>query len=370
MRHALFASTLLVLAALAPDVALADGIEDRIELRPLDRATVRVLSISGARTMLFDGDDTRVRRLLASPRAGHGSGVIVDASGMILTAGHVVWGSDVLAVLLPGSDEPRPATILYVDPVHDLAVLHVALEQAPVVAVPRTSRRYRVSERLYGTGYPIDVRERYPAAFSGVLSRENNDGSLQVSMSLNPGNSGGPIVDEDGQLVGIVSRKANPRSGLEGLALLEPLRFVIPALEAARQALSERTPQYTPNDSVLCRIIADFVRMTDDRPLFEQTAIPTLESAANSAATPEAKMIVAAHAWNMHIALLERRRVRDIAQLPADDRALGERLSQIARTLARRAVDEAPYLLVRYPVVRSILVSEDRSYVLREGGRS
>lgn len=367
--HALALASLL----LAPEPASeahAEGIEDRIELRPLDRATVRILTVSGADSYLFDGDDTRVRRVVAMPNAGHGSGVLVDAAGLVLTAGHVVWGSDVIAVLLPGTDEPRPATILYVDPVHDLAVLHVAVPDATVLAVPRTTRRFRVSERLFGTGYPVDVRERYPAAFTGVLSRENNDGSIQVSMSLNAGNSGGPIVDDAGQLVGIVSRKASTRHGLEGMAFLEPLRFVIPALEAARAILSAQTPTYTTNDAVLCRIVADFIQTTDERPLFEQTAIPTLEAAASSASTPEATMIVAAHAWNMHVALLERRRVRDVAQLPANDRPLGERLSNMARTLARRAVSDAPYLLVRYPIVRGILVSEDRSYVLREGGRS
>ena len=156
-------------------------------------------------------------------------------------------------------------------------------------------------------------------------------------MSLNPGNSGGPIVDERGQLVGIVSRKASPRRGLEGIALLEPLRFVLTAVEHARRNVAERTPTYTDVDRVLARIAADFVRTSSERPIFEQTAIPTVEAAATNPPTPEAAMIVAAHAWNMHVALLERRRVRDVAELPeADSCARSASLVDRAPTRAPR----------------------------------
>ena len=83
----------------------------------------------------------------------------------------------------------------------------------------------------------------------------------------------------------------------------------------------------------------------------------------------EAKALVAAHAWNMHIALLEDRGVRAVSALTDVDRPLGERLHATARRLADEALREAPYLLVRYGVLRAIVLSADRSFVMREGGR-
>lgn len=349
--------------------ARIQGIEERVEMRDLDRATVRIVCISGARPYVFDSRETRARRVVSQPIASHGTGVFVDPSGIVLTAAHVIRGVDLVSVIYTGSDVPRPARVVFVDVVHDLAFLHVQGAVPAHVTLPRQTRRLRIGERLFGTGFPLDVRERFPAAFSGILSRENNDGSLQADISLNPGNSGGPVVDERDQLVGVVSRRGEPTAGVEGIALLEPLRFVLPGFERAKRVVTERPPTYRPEDDVIVRILADFARTTDDRPIFEQTTIPTLDQAATTAGTPEASALVAAHAWNMHIALLEHRSAREVSELEGEDRALGERLRTTATRLAREALTEAPYLIVRYGMLRTILLSGDRSYVLREGGR-
>jgi S1-C subfamily serine protease len=356
----------------APTTAVSariQGIEQRVELRAIDRATVRIVCVSGARTYLFDSRETRVRRAVAAPQSSHGSGVFVDPSGLVLTAAHVIRGVDLVSVILTGSDAPKPARIVYVDAEHDIAFLHVSGEVPAYVTLPREARRLRIGERLFGTGFPLDVRERFPAAFAGILSRENNDGSLQAAISLNPGNSGGPVIDEQNQLVGLVSRRGEPTRGIEGIALLEPMRFVIPGFDRAKRVVAERVPTYRPEDAVIVRILADFARTTDERPIFENTAVPTLDEAAANPGTSEGSAIIASHAWNMHIALLEHRSARDIASLPVLDRPLGERLRAMARRLAQQAVADAPYLVVRYPVLRTILLAEDRSHVLREGGR-
>lgn len=356
----------------APDASIAariQGIAERVELRTIDRASVRIVCVSGARSWVFDSRGTRVRRVVAAPDTAFGTGTFVDPAGIVLTAAHVIRGADLVSVILTGSDEPRAARVIYVDAEHDLAFLHVQATPPAHIALPRQTRRLRIGERLFGTGFPLDVRERFPAAFAGVLARENNDGSLQASMSLNPGNSGGPVVDEQNELVGVVSRRGETSRGVEGIALLEPLRFVLPGLERARRVVTERAPTYRPEDEVIVRILADFARTTDERPIFETTAIPTLDQAATSPVTAEGKALVAAHAWNMHIALLEDRGVRAVSALTDVDRPLGERLHATARRLADEALREAPYLLVRYGVLRAIVLSADRSFVMREGGR-
>ena len=108
-------ATLLCGAAVLPAVALAQaptqpaapttadgGIESRIRLRPIDRASVRVLQITGASAYTFEGRVSRVRRAVSLPDAVHGTGVVIGPDGLVLTAAHVVRGGDVLAVLRPG----------------------------------------------------------------------------------------------------------------------------------------------------------------------------------------------------------------------------------------------------------------------------
>lgn len=341
----------------------APGYSGTVELRPIDRATVRVIAIGGAYAMSFESERTKVHRVVAIPRSGHGTGAVVSSDGLILTARHVVEGADFVAVLLPGSDRPMSAVVVYADPDHDIAVLHVRQPMQHVLSVPARPRTLRLSERLFASGYPLDVRERFPAAVSGELSRENRDGALQAAISVNPGNSGGPVIDSAGELIGIVVRRGSPQEGIEGIALLEPLRFVLPALRSAAAIVRRSPPRHPTDGELLARIIADFVRTSDERPIFEQTAWGLIEKGAAQPTTPEAALVISAHAWNMHVALLEARKVRDAAALSPQDKALADRLAQTALRLARHYSDQAPYLRSRYGIVRSLLFHGGRSFI-------
>ena len=343
------------------------GIESRIRLRPIDRASVRIISISGLEPFTFDTGGTNTSRAVCLPDASHGTGVVVGNDRLVLTAAHVVEGADVIAVLRPGGDTPQPARVVYTDPERDLSLLAVSGELPDRITLPARVEPLTLSDRLYATGYPLTLRERYPAAVSGELSRENNDGSLQAAMSVNPGNSGGPVIDTNGNLVGILSRRGEPTRGVEGIALLEPLRFILPAVERARVAIRERPPQFIAGEENVARVLADFLRTTGERPIFEQTAVETLDAAAAHPPSYEAGAMVAAHAWNMQIALLEARGVVARDGLTGADRTLAERLNETAQRLARWAVDGAPYLTVNYGALRAVLVSGGRPYVQGEG---
>jgi hypothetical protein len=109
--------------------------------------------------------------------------------------------------------------------------------------------------------------------------------------------------------------------------------------------------------------MADFVRTTDERPIFEQTAVATLDLAAQAPPSYEAGAMVAAHAWNMQIALLEARNVSVREQLSGEDRALAERLNEMAQRLAAWALEGAPYLSVNYSGLRGIRVSRGQPWV-------
>lgn len=338
---------------------------ERVVLRDLDRACVRVVIVRGAQPYVFDSRETRVRRLVANARAGFGTGFFVDPTGIIATAAHVTAGAHVVAVLVSGSDVPIPAQIVYVDPLHDIAFLRVAAEPPAVVRVPTTQRRYAIAESVFASGFPLDVEERYPAAMAGVLSRENNQGTITTSLAVNPGNSGGPVVDANGELVGLVSLGSNVRAGAQGFAILEPTRFVAPGLAIARELSAARIEPPTDYDRSLARVVADLVGTDTERRVFERTPTEILVAAGAAPSSPEAAMIVAVHAWNIHIDLLEHHRVREIAQLPEDARANATQLRGLAVRLVQDAMRTAPHLRTSYSFGRSMMVQEDRSFVVR-----
>ncbi len=329
-----------------------------IRLRPIDEASVRIVGVGGTRLVAFDGRSGS-SRIVGIPDARHGTGVVVGP-GLIATARHVIESADFLAVIFPGETEPVAARVLYVDPFHDVAILRVERETTTSVPVPERAPVLSLSQRLSASGYPIEIRERYPAAVSGELSRQRNDGRLQLAMSVNPGNSGGPVIDESGRLIGIVSARGDTSRGVEGIAIVEPARFVAVALEA----VADMAPRpWTEQERLLARIVTALARVENDRPSYEQTELETIRRAAAEVTTGEAAMMVAALAWNMHIALLEARRKRDVNQLSPEDRSSAEGLLEVARDLAGRARDRTPYLIRTYPIMRAITAASGQSWV-------
>lgn len=340
-----------------------------LDLRPIDRATVRVVGVFAIRANTFDSTATRVRRLIAAPVWGHGTGFFVDPSGLLCTAGHVVAGADMVVVFLAGSDTPLHATVVYADPENDIALLHVATTPPAIVNVPQSPRRLVIAESLAAAGFPLDAHQRFPAATTGIVARQDNLGRLETTMTVNPGNSGGPVVDARGELVGLVSLGSNVRAGAQGLAWLEPTREILPALAIARANVAARPPVHTPADVVAGQIIADFLGTNDEVPLFERTSLDLVLRAAASEPSPHAALVLAAHAWNVHIALLEEFEANDVPALPVARQEEARRLRAIAMAMTRGAYQRAPYLRMSYSVGISILAQGERSIVIREGGR-
>ncbi len=363
--HIIIAVAMAALVAAVAGLAAPGTAEAQdIELRRVDRATVRVIGIAGARTARVRGQQTGVDRLPALPSAGHGTGIVVGTEGLVVTARHVVEGMDVLAVVHPGQNRGVPARVVYVDPDHDVAVLQIPGPIESFIAMPPTDPALRMGGRVSASGYPIDHRERYPAAVSGVISRQNNDGNLQLAIGVNPGNSGGPVVDEEERLIGILSRRGRPEAGVESIGLVEPLRFVRETYRQAVAMLGDPHPSFDEDDRRIAQLLTDHVRTSDEQPIYEQTSVALISLAAHSPDTPEEAAMIAGHAWNMSLALLEARGGTDPSQLSGSDRQTAEELLAIALRLARQVDGRAPYIRVRYPVIRSILVNEGRPYLV------
>ena len=174
-----------------------------------------------------------------TPKAS-GSGTIVSVDGHVLTAAHVVAGAgSVKVVTVRGT---TTAKVLRIDEANDLAVLKIS--SGTFVALPvAPSRKIRLGQSVATIGFPnIQLQGFSPKVTKGEISSVNGFGddprSWQISVPIQPGNSGGPLLDESGNLVGVVVAKLGMKTfmatgqlpqnvnyaikGSYALALLEP----------------------------------------------------------------------------------------------------------------------------------------------------
>ncbi len=300
-----------------------------VQMRDIDRATVRIVALSGWN----DARNARGAQML-EPIAGHGTGVLISADGAILTARHVIEGAGIIAVFLPGEDRARPARVTFMDPVRDLAFLSISREATlfPFLPVPASAPALVASATVSASGYPLEVRERFPAAASGYLSRMTNDNRLQLAIPLNPGNSGGPVIDAQNVLIGIVSQGADPTHGAQGITIAEPAWEAYGPYQNTVRPLMNNTPHITDPvaESEAAHLIAGM--LTDERGRLSYDDCLRAESDGGSRGPILA--LFGAYAWN---------RAQDDSTV-AEERTrwfdLAERL--IARAAQTPSLSQAP----------------------------
>ena len=148
---------------------------------------------------------------------GIGSGVVIVDTGIILTNLHVVAGADRIQVEFEDGFESE-ATVVGTRPEHDLAVLKaLKIPDDLPAATLRSTSDLAVGDEVIAVGFPFGIG---PSVSSGVVSglrrhyRSRSGGALtnliQFDAAVNPGNSGGPLVTADGEVVGIVTAILNP----------------------------------------------------------------------------------------------------------------------------------------------------------------
>jgi S1-C subfamily serine protease len=144
-----------------------------------------------------------------------GTGVIVNTRGAILTAFHVVDGAKRIRVSFVDGTRSS-AEVAATDPENDIAVL--VAERGPEVIVPAVfGGGPRVGDEAYAVGHPFGYIDSLTSGVISGLERtaEANDGKslrglIQFDAAVNPGNSGGPLLNRGGQVIGIVTALANP----------------------------------------------------------------------------------------------------------------------------------------------------------------
>lgn len=150
-----------------------------------------------------------------------GTGIIATSDGEIVTNAHVVEGSTSLRVRLAGETEPRLATLLAIDIGNDLALLDIEGEGFPAATFARPGS-IRLGDEVVAIGFALDL-DGAPTVTLGIVSALNRtlvtdmgalDGLLQTDAAISSGNSGGPLVNAAGEVVGINTAVARGSSTL------------------------------------------------------------------------------------------------------------------------------------------------------------
>ena len=164
-----------------------------------------------------------------------GSGFIIDAGGYVVTNHHVIEGADEITVILE-DDTSLPATLVGTDDKTDLALLKVNSKQPLAVAKFGDSDRTRVGDLVMAIGDPFGLGGTVTTGIVSARNRDINSGPyddfIQTDAPINRGNSGGPLFNMDGEVIGVNSAIYSPTGGSVGIG------FAIPA-NAARNVVEQ-----------------------------------------------------------------------------------------------------------------------------------
>jgi putative serine protease PepD len=178
-------------------------------------------------TQIYQRDSAGVVAIKAITPEGEdeGTGIVLNDKGLILTNDHVVKGATSLTIDASGSShKTTSAKIVGEEANQDLALIEVdpsGLGLTPLALA--SSRSLEVGDTVYAIGTPYGLEETFTKGIVSALDREiaapdgaKITGSIQTDAALNPGNSGGPLLDEQGEVIGVNSQIASDAAQAEG----------------------------------------------------------------------------------------------------------------------------------------------------------
>src|SRR6266508_1570438 len=256
------AALALILLAAAPFASDACAQERRVPTSPgelrlsyapvVQRAAPAVVNVYAARTVANRNpmfDDPIFRRFFGMPgmpggpgeqvQRSLGSGVIVDAGGLVVTNNHVIEGADQIKVSLTDKRELE-AEIALKDSRSDLAVLRIKAqnERFPALKFTRSEER-RVGDVVLAIGNPFAVGQTVTHGIVSAVARTqigitDYQFFIQTDAAINPGNSGGALVDLGGKLVGINTAIFSRSGGSQGIGFAIPANMVRVVVASAK----------------------------------------------------------------------------------------------------------------------------------------
>ncbi|GAB3297132.1 hypothetical protein GCM10027511_11580 [Hymenobacter humi] len=175
-----------------------------------------------------------------------GTGFALTSDGYLVTSFHVIQGAD--SLLIEGRDQQRyHAEPVYSDVKHDLAILRITDKKFNGFGrLPYAIKASQadLGERVFTLGYPREDVVYGEGALSARSGFKGDTAFYQVSIPVNPGNSGGPLLDERGNLIGVVSGRQNDAQSAAFATKSSYLVRLVDSLAAAKPAAPYHLPRY------------------------------------------------------------------------------------------------------------------------------
>lgn len=198
-----------------------DGPQDRRQLEQIDPFLRRFFEDLPEGAEIFKNPQRQIPRQESS-----GSGVIIDAAGIILTNNHVVAGGGKITVRLHDGRE-LVATEVKTDPNTDLAIIKVSSDQPLPYAQLGDSDELRIGDWVLALGQPFGLADTVTAGIISAKGRAigmmRHEEFLQTDAAINPGNSGGPLVNLRGEVIGINTAISSSSGGFQGIGFAVPV---------------------------------------------------------------------------------------------------------------------------------------------------
>jgi len=234
-------------AAADPSFAPIASVTTPTNLTPEELTNIRVYEIANRSVVnintQFDSYGRVFMMVVPTPGQGSGSGSVIDRQGHILTNYHVVEDADKIEVTLAGG-KSYPAELVGRDMEHDIAILKIDAPSSELYPIHfGSSENLRVGQRVYALGNPFGLEGTIT---TGIISNLNRTlpsrvpdrelkSIIQTDAALNPGNSGGPLLDTSGRMIGMnvaIATKSGQSAGLGFAIPINRIARFVPELIA------------------------------------------------------------------------------------------------------------------------------------------
>jgi putative serine protease PepD len=184
-------------------------------------ASARPIAANSTPSTIYNAAKDAVTYIVSDTPQGQatGSGFVVSKDGLIVTNDHVVDGATRVQVMVGTSKQAQDATVVGADPSRDLALLKVDGHDLKTLSLGDSSS-VGVGDATYAIGNPYGLDHTFTTGIVSALNRDLQapdgakiSGAIQTDAALNPGNSGGPLLDGDGKVIGVNSQIATGNSG-------------------------------------------------------------------------------------------------------------------------------------------------------------